>query len=147
MILKTTTEEAWIMRDGCPLGSVLGFKLGSLLGVTVGYMKTVRVDGSTLDAPICSKNALRLTGTLGRAVGALVGASLGAVLEDGDVVWISFFTLIGCSKLSNDWEGGDTWLGSKSCSIRDMKSVLSMPNKGSSIGHELLHVNQGFQYV
>ena len=91
MILKTTTEEAWIMRDGCPLGSVLGFKLGSLLGVTVGYLKTVRVDGSTLDAPICSKNALRLTGTLGRAVGALLGASLGPVLEDGDVVGVSLF--------------------------------------------------------
>lgn len=92
-----------------------------------------------------------LTGTLGRTVGALLGDTLGSELDDGAVVGIPLTdTYSGNSEMF----GRVIWLdmvplvvGSKSCNILAMKSGVSTPNRGSSIGQVVLHVTYGIQYV
>eukprot|EP00534_Pseudo-nitzschia_fraudulenta_P001557 CAMPEP_0201133552 /NCGR_PEP_ID=MMETSP0850-20130426/49169_1 /ASSEMBLY_ACC=CAM_ASM_000622 /TAXON_ID=183588 /ORGANISM="Pseudo-nitzschia fraudulenta, Strain WWA7" /LENGTH=127 /DNA_ID=CAMNT_0047404229 /DNA_START=193 /DNA_END=572 /DNA_ORIENTATION=- len=69
--------------DGIPLGSTLDVNDGKVLGATVGYLKTVLVDSSTLNAPIAFKNFVRLTGTLGLRDGELLGDSVGSAFRDG----------------------------------------------------------------
>ena len=94
--------------------------------------------------------ASRLNGIFGRTVGEILGAELGATLDDGAELGVSLGILPGSSGEFDRvvWlDVVSSLLGLKSCNIRPMKSVLSMPNKGSSIGHELLHTTHGFQYT
>ena len=83
--------------------------------------------------PSVSTNFPRLNGILGRTVGELLGALLDTTLYDGPELGILLGEVSGSS------------VGIKSCNIRPMKSVLSMPNNGSSIGHEPLHTTHGIQ--
>lgn len=122
------------MADGIILGDVF-----VLVGAAVAWLpKTFRVDDFTLSARMLCKKSSRLMGVLGRPVGALVGALVGASLcsvlgsTDGVVVGAA----VG---LEVSGTGFNIHATVSEPTMSGSMIYGSIPNKGSSTGHELLH--------